>query len=123
MSEKVLQVNFRFNVSRAEYEGAVAGLADAFAAVPGCRWKIWLINEGEKAAGGIYLFDNDAAVDAMLNGELIAGVLAHPALTDFSVKRFDVLPEASAKTRAPLQPVVFGAVPSASSAVQVDTAH
>ena len=123
MSEKVLQVNFKFNVSRAEYEGAVAGLADAFAAVPGCRWKIWLINEREREAGGIYLFDNDAAVDAMLNSELIAGVLAHPALADFSVKRFDVLPEVSAKTRAPLHPNVGGAVASGASTAQTDTAH
>ena len=123
MSEKVLQVNFKFNVSRAEYEAAVAGLADAFAAVPGCRWKIWLMNEREKEAGGIYLFENDAAVDAMLNGELIAGVLAHPALADFSVKRFDVLPEASARTRAPLHVVAPGSVASTPSALQTDRAH
>lgn len=102
MAEKILQVNFKFGVSRAEYEHAVSGLADAFAAVPGCRWKIWLMNEAEREAGGIYLFENDSSVDAMLNGELIAGVLANPALSEFSVKRFDVLPGVSAVTRAPL---------------------
>ena len=112
MSEKILQVNFKFNVSRPAYEQVVSGLADAFAAVPGCRWKIWLMNEADHEAGGIYLFDNDASIDAMLNGDLIAGVLANPALSDFSVKRFDVLPAPSAITRAPLNPAA-NATPAA----------
>lgn len=102
MSQKILQVNFRFALTRPEYEETVSALAGAFAAVPGCRWKIWLMNEADREAGGIYLFDDDAAVDAMLNSELIAGVVSHPALSDFSVKRFDVLQAVSMATRAPL---------------------
>ncbi len=105
MPEKILQVNFKFNVSRREYEQAVTGLADAFAAVPGCRWKIWLMNEAEKEAGGIYLFDSDDSIDAMLAGDLIAGVLSSRSLSDFSVKRFDVLPVVSEITRAPLHDI------------------
>ena len=120
MAEKILQVNFKFAVSRQEYEQVVSGLAEAFAAVPGCSWKIWLINESQHEAGGIYLFDNDAAVDAMLNSDLIAGVLANPALSDFSVKRFDVLASVSAVTRAPLH----GAVTHPAGApVRADVAH
>jgi hypothetical protein len=112
MSQKILQVNFRFASSRAEYEQTVSGFAADFAAVPGCRWKIWLMNEAEREAGGIYLFDDDAAVDAMLAGELIAGVVAHPALSDFAVKRFDVLPVASDVAYYP--PVAGGAWPDLS---------
>ena len=104
MSQKILQVNFRFALSRAEYERTVSDLASAFAAVAGCRWKIWLMNEADREAGGIYLFDDDAAVNAMLESDLIAGVVAHPALSDFVVKRFDVLAAPSALTRAPLSP-------------------
>ena len=104
MPQKILQVNFRFDMPRAEYETTAAALAGSFAAVPGCRWKIWLMNEGEREAGGIYLFDDDAAVDALLASELIAGVVSHPALADFQVKRFDVLPSVSLTTRAPLYP-------------------
>lgn len=121
MAEKVLQVNFKFSVSRPEYEQVVSGLADAFAAVPGCRWKIWLMNEAEGEAGGIYLFDDDASLDAMLNSELIAGVLANPALSDFSVKRFDVLPGVSAVTRAPLYSAVTS--PAAPPMGRTDVAH
>lgn len=121
MSGKILQVNFKYNVSRPDYEQAVAGLADAFAAVPGLRWKVWLINEASSEAGGIYLFDNDASVDAMLKSDLIAGVLSNPALYDFAVKQFDVLPGVSAVTRAPLHDV--GLSSAAAAATRPDLAH
>lgn len=101
MSVKILQLNFKFNVSRAEYEQAVSSLASEFAAVPGLRWKIWLMNEAEKEAGGIYLFDDEASVKAMLEGQLAAKVTGHPALSDFSVKQFDVMEDVTAITRGP----------------------
>ena len=50
MSVKLLQLNFKFNVSGAEYEQAVSPLASEFAAVPGLRWKIWMMNEAEQEA-------------------------------------------------------------------------
>ena len=103
MSAKILQVNFKFNVPRAAYEQAVAPMADDFAAVRGCRWKIWLMNEAESEAGGIYLFDDDAALQTFLSGPLVAQVTSHPALSDFSLKQFEVLEEVSRVTRGPLE--------------------
>ncbi len=103
MSVKILQLNFKFNVSRAEYEQAVSSLASEFAAVPGLRWKIWMINEVEQEAGGIYLFDDEASVKALLEGPLAAQVTGHPALSDFSVKQFDVMEEMTAITRGPVK--------------------
>jgi hypothetical protein len=99
---KILQVNFNYNVSEEEYSQTVASLADAFANVSGCQWKIWLVNEERKEAGGIYLFEDDASIQAMLDSELIAGVTSHPALSNFSVKQFDVLEDVSRITRAPI---------------------
>ena len=104
MPQKILQVNFRFDMPRDQFEKTATELAASFAAVPGCRWKVWLMNEAEREAGGIYLFDDDASVDALLSSELIAGVAGHPALSDFKVKRFDVLTAPSLTTRAPLHP-------------------
>ena len=101
MSVKLLQLNFRFNVSGAEYEQAVFPLASEFAALPGLRWKIWMINEAEQEAGGIYLFDDEASVKAYLEGPLVAQVTSHPALSDFSVKQFDVMEDLTAITRGP----------------------
>ena len=103
MSEKVLHINFKFNVSGAEYKQAVAPLADDVAAVAGLRWKIWTINEAESEAGGFYLFDDEASVNAYLESPIVEGIVKHPALSDFSVKQFDVLEELTAITRGPIR--------------------
>jgi len=39
MSQQILQLNFKFNVSRKEYENVCASLAQSFAEVPGCNGK------------------------------------------------------------------------------------
>jgi len=102
MSATILQLNFKFNVSRAEYEGAVGPLVNDFAAVPGLRWKVWLINEAESEAGGIYLFENEQALQEYLEGPLAAGVKGHPALSDMSAKVFGVMEDLTAVTRGPV---------------------
>ena len=102
MSERILQLNFKFNVTRTEYEQAVSPLADKFAAVTGLRWKIWLMNEAESEAGGIYLFDDEPSLQAFLEGPLAAAISNHPALSNMSVKRFDVMDGITAITRGPV---------------------
>lgn len=61
------------------------------------------MNEAEQEAGGIYLFDNEASVKAYLEGPIVAQVTSHPALSDFSVKQFDVMDEVTAVTRGPVE--------------------
>lgn len=102
MAQQILQVNFKFNVPREEYENIVSPLADAFAAVPGCSWKIWLMNEKDTEAGGIYLFRDEASVEKFKGSQLVSDVLNHQALSDFSIKQFEVLEQVSRITRAPL---------------------
>ena len=102
MSSKILQLNFRFNVPRAEYEQVVSPLAIDFAQVPGLQWKIWLMNEAESEAGGIYLFDDESSLQAYLEGPLAGAVKAHPALSDLSAKVFDSIEELTAITRGPI---------------------
>jgi hypothetical protein len=98
-----MQLNFKYSVSGAEYEQAVSPLASQFAALDGLRWKIWFINEAEGEAGGIYLFDDEASLTAFLEGPLAAQVTGHPALSDFSVKQFDVMEKVTAITRGPVE--------------------
>ena len=112
MTTKILQVNFKFNVPRDTYEQAVAPIANDFAAVPGCRWKIWLMNEGTSEAGGIYLFDDDASLTAFLGGPLVAAVTSHPALSDFSVKHFDTLEAITKVTRGPIEKALSASEPA-----------
>ena len=102
MSGRILQVNFKFNVSRAEYEQWVSTLASDIAAVDGLRWKVWLMNEAESEAGGIYLFKDEASTNAYLEGPIVAQLVSHPALSDFSVKQFDVSEKNTTITRGPV---------------------
>ncbi len=102
MSGRLLQLNFKFSVTGAEYEEAVAPLVDDFAALEGLIWKVWMIDEENGEAGGIYLFDDESSVKGYLDGPLAAGVISHPALSDFSVKQFDVMGDLTKVTRGPV---------------------
>ena len=102
MSGRIMQLNFKFSVSVSEYEQALSPLVSQFAAIAGLRWKIWMINEAEGEAGGIYMFEDEASVNAYLEGPLAAQVTSHPALSDFSVKQFDVMGNLSEVTRGPV---------------------
>jgi hypothetical protein len=102
MSGRILQINFKFNVPRADYEQAVGPLGSQIAAVAGLRWKIWIMNEAESEAGGIMLFDDEASVKAYLDGPIVAQIVSHPALSDFSVKQFDTMEAETAITRGPV---------------------
>jgi hypothetical protein len=106
MTERILQINFTFNVSRQEYEELTRSLAPAFAEVPGLEWKIWTLNEHEREAGGFYVFDTPESLERFLGSQLAADVQAHPAVTSFSSKTFEVLETATLLTRGPLRTAV-----------------
>ena len=102
MPGPVLQVNFKLNVSPAEYEKTVTPMADAFAEVDGLRWKLWLLNQEEREAGGVYLFEDEPSCAAFLAGPLAAAVKSAPFLRDLSIKRFDVMTDLTEVTRGPV---------------------
>lgn len=101
MAAKLLQVNFKFNITKPEYEKAAADLAGAFADVPGLRWKIWILNDAGSEAGGIYLFESEEALNTYLGGPLAAQVKGHPAFSEMSVKPFDVMDKPTSICRGP----------------------
>jgi hypothetical protein len=103
MSGKILQINFTFNVPKAAYEEAVTPLAEPIAAVSGLQWKVWIMNEGDSEAGGILCFDDQASMQAYLEGPIAEQIVNHPALSEFSVKQFDVMGEHTAVTRGPVR--------------------
>jgi len=102
MSPKILQINFKYHVSRAEYETAVAPVAEPIAAAPGLLWKVWILNEAEQEGGGIYLFADSHSLDAYLNSDIVAAIVSNPILRDFSVKQFEVMEGVTAVTRGPV---------------------
>lgn len=103
MSQKILQINFQFSVSAKDYEQACLPAAQPIADTPGLRWKVWLMNEAEHEAGGIYLFDDQASVQAFLAGPVVAAVKSNPAISGVSAKLFDVMEALTAITRGPVR--------------------
>lgn len=102
MSAKLLQVNYKFAGTRAEYEAANLPAAPQFAEFPGLRWKIWLMNEAEQEGGGIVLFDDAASRQAYIN--LVQSVVQNGSgLSELSIKAFDVLEQHTAITRGPIE--------------------
>jgi len=108
MSRKILQINYKFNVSRAEHDQVVSAVASEIAAVPGLpavpglHWKVWLMNEADSEAGGIYLFEDEASTNAYLEGPIVAQLVKLPALSDINVKQFDVPEKLTEITRGPV---------------------
>ena len=79
----------------------------AIAQVPGLRWKIWLKNEEANEGGGLYLFDDEAALQAFLGGPIIERFRSPPALNEISVKGFDAATDLTELTRSPVNLKAF----------------
>ena len=100
--KKILVTNYSYSVTREEFEKMTVELAQAFADVPGCLWKIWLIDGERKEAGAVYLFKDEKSLQDFKSSPLVSSVLSHPALSNFDLKERDILKEVSEITRAPL---------------------
>src|SRR5882724_9419482 len=89
MSPQILQVNMKFSIPRSDLAAGWLDAAQSIADVPGLRWKVWLMNEAEHEAGGIYLFESKAAAEAYVAGPTVAAAKASPFVSDISAKFFD----------------------------------
>ena len=103
MSQKVLVTNFTFNVEAEEFEKMANDLAPSFANVPGCEWKLWLIDRERRQAGAVYLFKDEKALETFKASPLVASILSHPALSNFDLRDRDILFYPSEVTYAPLK--------------------
>ena len=102
MSKTILQINYKFKDSRADHTALVTPMAEAIAAVPGLVWKVWLMNEADHEAGGIYYFESREAAQGFVSSPAVVGFAAHPMLHSFSVKMFEPVEALSMITRGPL---------------------
>ena len=99
----ILEVDFTYDFDTAEeFIAEVSPLAEAYAAVEGMRWKIWILNEAEKRAGAVYLFESADARAAYLASDLAATVASHPALSDFRIQEYAIMAAESMVTHAPV---------------------
>jgi hypothetical protein len=102
MSPIILQINLKINVPVSDVEPAWLEAAQPIADTPGLRWKIWIKNDAERDVGGIYLFDDQASVQAFLDGSIVTATKSSPVVSHASVKQFDVMEDHTAITRGPI---------------------
>lgn len=78
-------------------------IAEVYAELKGLKWKIWMNNNKENTAGGIYLFETEEDAQEYIDSELFNKALTNnPRNIDLEVKMFDIIPELSKVTRAPI---------------------
>jgi hypothetical protein len=86
-------------IDDAAYRAHAEQTAPAFAALPGLRAKIWLANHQANTYGGIYTWEDAAAMRAYLDGKIFQGLQANPNLIDVAVRDFPVLAGPTKVTR------------------------
>jgi hypothetical protein len=100
MSRKVnLQIQFDLRCTPAEFRAHADQVAAAFAAVPGLLSKLWILDEERGRGGGVYLFADRGAATTYLEGPIVSGLRANPAIAGMDVRLFDVLEGPSVITR------------------------
>ena len=93
-------VTFKLDgIDDAAYQAHAEQNAPAFAALPGLRAKIWLANRQAGTYGGIYTWDDVAAMRAYQGGKIFQGLQANPQMIDVTVSDFSVLAGPTKVTR------------------------
>jgi hypothetical protein len=86
-------------IDDAAYQAHAEQHAPAFAALPGLRAKIWLANQQAGTYGGIYAWEDVAAMRAYQGGKIFQGLRADPHMIDVTVRDFSVLAAPTKVTR------------------------
>jgi hypothetical protein len=88
----ILIINFALEgISAEQYAEQVESVAPAFAKLPGLVSKIWLANQETNTYGGVYLWQDQEAMEAYKHSDIYKGMMANPYFKDISVKDFAVL--------------------------------
>ena len=102
MSGKILQINLNFTLSPEDLAKEFETAAEPISGVPGLKWKIFGMNEERAEGAGLYLFEDEASLQAYLNSPIIAAMKEKTAFKEINIKVFDVVTGATAITRGPV---------------------
>jgi hypothetical protein len=86
-------------IDDAAYQAHAEQNAPAFAALRGLRAKIWLANQQTGTYGGIYTWNDVAAMRTYQDGKIFRGLQADPHMIDVTVRDFSVLAGPTKVTR------------------------
>ena len=93
-------VNFNLSgISEQEFKQACDQLAEPIAGVPGLLTKFWLSDRASNTFGGVYLWENRAALESFRTSELFKSIAGHPNLVNISSEVFNVLEGPTRVTR------------------------
>jgi hypothetical protein len=93
-------VNFRLKgIDDAGFRAMCDQLAPAFKDIDGMQAKIWLADPATNTYGGIYLWDDRAAMEEFARSDLFHAVLSHPNFADLTAHDYEVLEGPTALTR------------------------
>ena len=96
-------VNFNLkDMTDAEFRSMANEVAPAFASVPGLLGKLWLADDGKNTYGGVYLWQDAAAMQAYLASDLGKGVVANPHFANLTSRDFEVLSGPTASSGGPV---------------------
>jgi hypothetical protein len=100
----IVQINYRRpDMPKPQWEQRYTDeLARKFLDVGGLQWKIWLDDDATQGCGGIYLFADRKAAQEYVDGPIVASMKANQALSDLSIRIFDVRARMSEITHAPV---------------------
>jgi len=97
----IVQINFPYTESQADIENHSEEAAGRFTGVDGLVWKIWLVDEATKTAGGIYLFSTRDQAEDYAAGELVKHL--KNVRDNVTVSVFDTIDGAGLVTNAPVE--------------------
>jgi hypothetical protein len=90
-----VEVLYQVTGDRSVYRALAEQAAPQLARTPGLLWKLWLLDEGGHQAAGVYLFVDDHAARAFLDGPALDGLRKHPAISGLTARRYGVLADLS----------------------------
>lgn len=74
-----------------EFRAMCDQLAPVFATIPGLISKAWLADTATNTYGGIYSWENKAALDAYMQSEIYQSVVNHPNFAGINSQDFGIL--------------------------------
>lgn len=104
MNYCALQINFELNVKSEDYLTACEHVVNAFSDVPQLEWKLWILSEDGKRAGGWYLFRDRAAAEAYVNGPIIGRLKESGMARNIEVRVFSAVESLTQRTGARVLP-------------------
>ena len=100
---EALVVTFKTHASQEQFTATLAEHVPVFAEVDGLLAKIWIADPESGTKGAVYLFGERTALDAYLESDLFAGILAEPSFEGTSWRSYQVLDELTARTQPGIQ--------------------